>query len=116
MLGIALGVAGTHHCVGRCDERLSKEVRDRMLGVISHIEVFCPTVALASHKTLAEIHASERDGCGYFMPDAAGRGEDMKNTLVRSIDPALEGQVTDLAAASSNTLARLVPGNFGAGR
>ena len=37
----------------------------------------------------------------------------MKGTVVRGIDPALEGQVTDLAVTLSSTLARLVPGSFG---
>jgi lipoprotein-releasing system permease protein len=86
-----------------------------MLGVISHRGV-CPTAALADHKTLAEIRASERDRCGYFMPRRCWPGGRHEDTLVRGIDPALEGQVTDLAVASSNTLAKLVPGNFGAGR
>jgi lipoprotein-releasing system permease protein len=42
------------------------------------------------------------------------RGEDMKGALVRGIDPALEPQVTDLAADLSRTvLPMLVPGQFG---
>jgi lipoprotein-releasing system permease protein len=40
------------------------------------------------------------------------RGEDMKGTLVRGIDPALEGAVTDLAATNEETLKLLVPGEF----
>jgi lipoprotein-releasing system permease protein len=43
------------------------------------------------------------------------RGEDMKGVLVRGIDPALEPQVTDLAAElrKDTVLPRLVPGEFG---
>ena len=37
----------------------------------------------------------------------------MKGALVRGIDPALEGQVTDLAVTSASALHRLVPGEFG---
>lgn len=40
------------------------------------------------------------------------RGEDMKGALVRGIDPAREGEVTDLAATSGEVLKRLVPGEF----
>jgi lipoprotein-releasing system permease protein len=41
------------------------------------------------------------------------RGEDMRGTIVRGIDPQLEPQVTDLAAAAPETLNRLVSGQFG---
>jgi lipoprotein-releasing system permease protein len=42
------------------------------------------------------------------------RGEDMRGTLVRGIDPALEPQITDLALSLRDTvLKRLVPGGFG---
>jgi lipoprotein-releasing system permease protein len=95
-----------------------KEVRDRMLGVISHIEVFAPNAAALTNpqKTLAEIKANKNvTGAAPFIAAQAllARGEDMKGTLVRGIDPALEGQVTDLAASSNMTLAKLVPGEFG---
>lgn len=36
----------------------------------------------------------------------------MKGALVRGIDPALEGAVTDLAATNEKTLNLLVPGEF----
>jgi lipoprotein-releasing system permease protein len=117
MLGIALGVAALIIVLSVMNG-FQKEVRDRMLGVISHIEVFAPNgAALADpQKTLAEIRANPNvTGAATFIAAQAllARGEDMKGTLVRGIDPALEGQVTDLAVTSSTTLARLVPGNFG---
>ena len=37
----------------------------------------------------------------------------MRGTIVRGIDPALEPQVTDLAATSQQVLDELVPGQFG---
>jgi lipoprotein-releasing system permease protein len=37
----------------------------------------------------------------------------MKGAMVRGIDPALEGQVTDLAAGQQQVFDRLVPGQFG---
>jgi lipoprotein-releasing system permease protein len=117
MLGIALGVAALIIVLSVMNG-FQKEVRDRMLGVISHIEVFAPNgAALAdTATTLAEIRQNPNVvGAASFIAAQAllARGEDMKGTLVRGIDPALEGEVTDLAAASVSTLARLVPGQFG---
>ena len=117
MLGIALGVAALIIVLSVMNG-FQKEVRDRMLGVISHIEVFAPNgAALAdTATTLAEIKGNPQVvGAATFISAQAllARGEDMKGTLVRGIDPALEGEVTDLAAASVSTLARLVPGQFG---
>ena len=117
MLGIALGVAALIIVLSVMNG-FQKEVRDRMLGVISHIEVFAPNgAALADpQKTLSEIRANPNvTGAATFIAAQAllARGEDMKGTLVRGIDPALEGQVTDLAVTSSSTLAKLVPGSFG---
>ena len=117
MLGIALGVAALIIVLSVMNG-FQKEVRDRMLGVISHIEVFAPNGAALGDvaTTLAEIKQNPNVvGAASFITAQAllARGEDMKGTLVRGIDPALEGEVTDLAAASVSTLARLVPGEFG---
>jgi lipoprotein-releasing system permease protein len=117
MLGIALGVAALIIVLSVMNG-FQKEVRDRMLGVISHIEVFAPNGAALpdAQKTLSEIRANKQVvGAATFIAAQAllARGEDMKGTLVRGIDPALEGQVTDLAATSSTTLAKLVSGEFG---
>ncbi|MEO5606484.1 MAG: lipoprotein-releasing ABC transporter permease subunit [Polaromonas sp.] len=117
MLGIALGVAALIIVLSVMNG-FQKEVRDRMLGVISHIEVFAPGGgALADPaKTLAEIRANPNViGAATFIAAQAllARGEDMKGAMVRGIDPALEGQVTDLAVTSASALHRLVPGEFG---
>ncbi|MDO9357520.1 MAG: lipoprotein-releasing ABC transporter permease subunit [Polaromonas sp.] len=117
MLGIALGVAALIIVLSVMNG-FQKEVRDRMLGVISHIEVFAPGGAALPdpQKTLTEIKASPQVvGAATFISAQAllARGEDMKGTLVRGIDPALEGEVTDLAAASVGTLKKLVPDQFG---
>ena len=117
MLGIALGVAALIIVLSVMNG-FQKEVRDRMLGVISHIEVFAPNGAALPEpeQTLAQIRGNPQvAGAATFIATQAllARGEDIKGTLVRGIDPALEGQVTDLAVASASTLARLVPGQFG---
>src|SRR5659263_684757 len=96
-----------------------KEVRDRMLGVVSHIEIFAPNGAALPDlaRTLAEVRANPNVvGAAPFIATQAllARGEDMKGTMVRGIDPAREPDVTDLAIELKNTgLNRLIPGQFG---
>ena len=116
MLGIALGVAALIIVLSVMNG-FQKEVRDRMLSVVSHIEIFAPQgAALADPaRTLAEARRNANViGAAPFV-SAQGllaRGEDMKGALVRGIDPALEGSVTDLAAANAKVLDLLVPGEF----
>ena len=118
MLGIALGVAALIIVLSVMNG-FQKEVRDRMLGVVSHIEVYAaggqalPDVNL----TLSQARANPQVvGAAPFIAAQAllARGEDMKGVMVRGIDPAQEHEVTDLAAgAQSAVLAQLVPGGFG---
>ena len=118
MLGIALGVAALIIVLSVMNG-FQKEVRDRMLGVLAHIEVFEPGGQAIPDlpRVLASIEGHpEVLGAAPFVGAQAliARGEDMKGTLVRGIDPALEPKVTDLAAELSATvLPRLVPGEFG---
>ncbi|TNF59230.1 MAG: lipoprotein-releasing ABC transporter permease subunit [Burkholderiales bacterium] len=118
MLGIALGVAALIIVLSVMNG-FQKEVRDRMLGVLSHIEIFEP--AGEAVPDLAQVLATveghpEVLGAAPFVGAQAlvARGEDMKGALVRGIDPALEPRVTDLAADMADTvLPRLQPGAFG---
>jgi lipoprotein-releasing system permease protein len=118
MLGIALGVAALIIVLSVMNG-FQKEVRDRMLGVVSHIEVYAAGgQALADvNATLAQTRAHPQViGAAPFIAAQAllARGEDMKGVMVRGIDPALEHEVTDLAAgAQSAVLNQLVPGGFG---
>lgn len=118
MLGIALGVAALIIVLSVMNG-FQKEVRDRMLSVVSHIEIFAPNgEALPDYnRTLAEVKRNpEVTGAAPFISAQAlvARGEDMKGAIVRGIDPAREPEVTDLAAALRGTgLAKLVPGEFG---
>ncbi|HYP81952.1 lipoprotein-releasing ABC transporter permease subunit [Variovorax sp.] len=118
MLGIALGVAALIIVLSVMNG-FQKEVRDRMLGVVSHIEILSP-----DGQALQDIGAVMQDarknpqvvGVAPFIATQAllARGEDMKGVLVRGIDPALEPEVTDLATtAQKGALSRLVPGGFG---
>ncbi len=118
MLGIALGVAALIIVLSVMNG-FQKEVRDRMLGVVSHIEVYenggqaLPDV----EQTLREARANpEVIGAAPFIAAQAllARGEDMKGAMIRGVDPAQEHAVTDLVGGKqSAVLSRLVPGGFG---
>jgi len=118
MLGIALGVAALIIVLSVMNG-FQKEVRDRMLGVVSHIEIYAlggqalPDV----QQTLAQAKRHPQVvGAAPFIAAQAllARGEDMKGIMVRGIDPALEHEVTDLVSgAQSQVLKQLVPGEFG---
>ena len=118
MLGIALGVAALIIVLSVMNG-FQKEVRDRMLGVIAHIEVFAPGGAALPDvaRTLAEVRKNPQVvGAAPFIAAQAllARGEDMKGVLVRGIDPALEGNVTDLAAQLKDSVfPKLLSGEFG---
>ena len=118
MLGIALGVAALIIVLSVMNG-FQKEVRDRMLGVVSHIEIFAPggNALPDLNRTLAEVRAHPQVvGAAPFIASQAllARGEDMKGAIVRGIEPALEPEVTDLVVGLKNSgLARLVPGQFG---
>ena len=118
MLGIALGVAALIIVLSVMNG-FQKEVRDRMLGVVSHIEIYGPGGGVLPDVglTLAESRRNPQViGAAPFVAAQAllARGEDMRGTIVRGIDPAREHEVTDLVATLQNTsLKRLVPGAFG---
>ena len=118
MLGIALGVAALIIVLSVMNG-FQKEVRDRMLGVVSHIEIYAaggqalPDVA----QTLAQARTHPQViGAAPFIASQAllARGDEMKGLMVRGIDPALEHEVTDLAVgARSAWMPQLHPGSFG---
>jgi len=118
MLGIALGVAALIIVLSVMNG-FQKEVRDRMLGVVSHIEIFSrdgqglqdiDAIMAAARKNPEVIGAAPFIGTQALI----ARGEDMKGAVVRGIDPALEPQVTDFAStAQHGALQRLKPGEFG---
>jgi lipoprotein-releasing system permease protein len=117
MLGIALGVAALIIVLSVMNG-FQKEVRDRMLGVVSHIEIFGPGGGMLQdpERTLAEVRRNpEVIGAAPFIAAQAlvARGEEMRGAIVRGIDPAREPEVTDLAVSLQPVLARLVPGQFG---
>ncbi len=115
VLGIALGVAALIIVLSVMNG-FQKEVRERMLAVISHIElVERDGGALADWRALAA--QARRNpavvGAAPFIAaqSLVARGDDMRGAIVRGIVPAEEAGVTAVAEQlRDTTLARLQPG------
>ncbi|MDO9090967.1 MAG: ABC transporter permease, partial [Burkholderiaceae bacterium] len=118
MLGIALGVAALIIVLSVMNG-FQKEVRDRMLGVVSHIEIFEPGgQGLPDlERAMAQARANPSVvGAAPFIATQAllARGEDIKGALVRGVDPQREPEVTDLGGAlMRGGMDRLAAGAFG---
>ena len=118
MLGIALGVAALIIVLSVMNG-FQKEVRDRMLSVVAHIEITAADGnALPDwQRTAADARRnSQVIGAAPFVAQQAllARGDDMRGIVVRGIVPSEEATVTDLAAQlKDTTLAKLVPGQWG---
>ncbi|MGB4358253.1 MAG: ABC transporter permease, partial [Limnohabitans sp.] len=117
MMGIGLGVAALIIVLSVMNG-FQKEVRDRMLGVVSHIEVYAADGAavadLPALLTRLKAHPQVLGAAPFITAQALlARGEDMKGVLVRGIDPALEPEVSDLSNdTQAGVLQRLQPGAF----
>ena len=116
MLGIALGVAALIIVLSVMNG-FQSEVRDRMLSVIAHIEVFDNTGgALPDWRATAASAAANPAvvGAAPFVTAQAlvGRGDELRGAVVRGIDPAEEGKVTELARTHAPLLALLKPGEW----
>ncbi len=115
MLGIALGVAALIIVLSVMNG-FQKEVTDRMLSVIAHIEVFDGRGnALPDWRATAD--QARRNpavvGAAPFIANQSllARGDEMRGAIVRGIVPAEEAKVTALAARlRDTTLAKLEPG------
>jgi len=118
MLGIALGVAALIIVLSVMNG-FRKEVQDRMLSVIAHVEVMAADGnALPDWRaTAAQVRGNPAViGVAPFVASQAlmARGDDMRGVIVRGISPNDEATVTEVAARLKDTvLARLVPGNWG---
>jgi lipoprotein-releasing system permease protein len=118
MLGIALGVAALIIVLSVMNG-FQKEVRDRMLSVVAHVEVMDGQGQALPDWHLAAKQARENPqviGAAPFIAAQAliARGDDMRGAIVRGISPDDEATVTDLAAEiKDKTLSKLVPGEWG---
>ena len=96
-----------------------KEVRDRMLSVIPHIEVSNAAGAIADWEPVAEAvkqHPEVAAAAPYVQGQALlTSGSSVRGTLLKGIDPALEPGVSDIAGHldSAESLDVLTPGGFG---
>ncbi|HSI56685.1 MAG TPA: lipoprotein-releasing ABC transporter permease subunit [Ideonella sp.] len=118
VIGIALGVAALIIVLSVMNG-FQKEVRDRMLAAIAHVELLEPRgAALPDWHALAR-QARQDPAVKAAAPFIAvqslvARGEDMRGAVVRGISPADESGITDLAAKlkADGTLDKLVPGGW----
>lgn len=114
--GIALGVAALI-IVMSVMNGFQKEVRDRMLSVLSHVEVYADG-PLQAWQPLAE-RLEGRDHVIGAAPFVSGqvvisRDQTVRGALVRGIDPAAEPAVSEVASqVVSGSLDALQPGQFG---
>jgi lipoprotein-releasing system permease protein len=117
MLGIALGVAALIIVLSVMNG-FQKEVRDRMLAVVSHIELLAPggdgfadvNALMAQARQNTDVLAAAP-----FVAQQAlmARGDDMRGAMVRGIEPELETQVTDFTLQMPPKVrAALQPGSF----
>src|SRR6185295_10982655 len=113
MLGIALGVAALIIVLSVMNG-FQREVRDRMLSVIAHVELFeSRGAALPDWQAVAAKARQNPQVVGAAPFIAAqvlvARGDDMRGAVVRGIVPAQEANVTALAAKlRDSTFAKLV--------
>ncbi|MCW5637211.1 MAG: ABC transporter permease, partial [Rubrivivax sp.] len=114
VLGIALGVAALIIVLSVMNG-FQKEVRDRMLSVVAHVELHSPSGdALPDWRATAAAAArhTEVRGSAPFVATQAllGHGSALRGAQVRGIDPAEEAKVTPLAARERELFAMLQPG------
>src|SRR6218665_3616881 len=118
VLGIALGVMALIIVLSVMNG-FQREVRDRMLSVIAHVELLSPQgqalpdwQSVAAQARATPVVGGEIVGAAPFVAAQAliARGEDMRGAIVRGISPAEEATVTDLAAQlNETTLGKMVP-------
>ena len=115
MLGIALGVAALIIVLSVMNG-FQKEVTDRMLSVVAHIELIdAQGNALADWRATAD-QARKNTAVVAAAPFIAmqsliARGDEMRGAVVRGILPADEATITPLAAQlKDGVLAQLQPG------
>ncbi len=116
MAGIALGVAALIVVLSVMNG-FQKEVRDRMLSVLSHIEITSPN-GLSDWEPIAETLAKQAHVLGVApMVSSQGllsRAESIRGVVLRGVDPALEGRVSDLPKQLIvGSISDLKPGQFG---
>jgi lipoprotein-releasing system permease protein len=116
MLGIALGVAALIIVLSVMNG-FQKEVRDRMLSVIAHVEVFdAGRGALPDWQATAaaaRLNPAVQGAAPFIATQAlVGRGEELRGAIVRGIEPTAEAEVTELARSQQPLLQQLRSGEW----
>jgi lipoprotein-releasing system permease protein len=117
MAGIALGVMALIVVISVMNG-FQDELRSRILGVASHLEISGPAGQLADWRGLETQVAKNPEVVG-MAPYVNGQallamGSETKGAMVRGLIPQEEGKVAEFAShMSSGTLADLKPGEFG---
>jgi len=114
--GITLGVAALITVLSVMNG-FQKEVRDRMLGVLAHIEILVGRSPMLDWQpVLAEArkHPQVVDGAPFVAGQAMlTRDSAVRGVLVRGIDPALEARVAEFASSMHRgSLDDLAAGSF----
>lgn len=121
MAGIALGVAALIVVLSVMNG-FQRDVRDRMLSVLPHIELFVPgelpEAVLDRFTALAALAQQNPSvtGAAPFVaaPAIAMRGQVLRGVQVRGVDPQTEPRVSDLVGQMVvGQLDNLKPGGFG---
>ena len=116
MLGIALGVAALIVVLSVMNG-FQKEVRDRMLSVLAHIEVIGPSALPDWQKTAAEaLQNKEVVGAAPYVAAQAmlTRDDAVRGVLLRGVEPSQEPKVSEIGSQfRAGSMAALVPGSFG---
>jgi len=117
MIGIALGVMALIVVLSVMNGFVS-QVRDRMLSVVSHVEVFAANGAIPDWRAVEQTvrrNPAVTGAAPYINAQALlTRGESVRGVLVRGIDPAAEPAVSDVGLQVRGApLLALVDGEFG---
>jgi lipoprotein-releasing system permease protein len=116
VIGIALGVAALIIVLSVMNG-FQKEVRDRMLAALAHVELHAPPgEALPDWQATAAAaarHPQVRGSAPFVATQAlVSRGQTLRGALVRGIDPAREAEVTPLAQRQRALFDSLTPGGW----
>ncbi|WP_151637233.1 lipoprotein-releasing ABC transporter permease subunit [Noviherbaspirillum aerium] len=116
MAGIALGVAALIVVLSVMNG-FQKEVRDRMLSVLSHIEVYDATGSLPDWQVTAKeaMQVAEVKGSAPYVAAQAmmTRDDTVRGVIIRGVLPQEEPKVSDVASqVKSGSFENLRPGEF----
>src|SRR5579859_2058734 len=117
MSGIALGVAALIVVLSVMNG-FQKEVRDRMLSVLAHVEIFSPTGSMPNWQLTAKEAKLNKEVIGaapYVEAQALLTRQDaVSGVALRGVEPSLEPEVSDIGKEmKAGSLNDLKPGEFG---